>query len=61
MSKFGQYIKETKAEMKNVTWPTRKQTVGFTVAVLIVSIFVAYYLGFFDFLFTQGLERVITR
>jgi preprotein translocase subunit SecE len=59
MNKIINYIKETRAEMNNVKWPTRKQTIGFTVAVLVVSVFIAYYLGLFDFIFKQGLEKLI--
>ena len=61
MNKTIEYFKEVKAEMKNVTWPTRKQTVYFTVAVLLVSGFVAYYLGLFDYLFSRGLELILAR
>jgi preprotein translocase subunit SecE len=61
MEKIINYIKEVIAEAKHVTWPTRKQTLFFTIAVLIVSIFVAYYLGLLDFLFQQGLKLLLTR
>jgi len=61
MSKTIEYLKEVKAEMKNVTWPTRKQTINFTIAVLIVSLFIAYYLGLFDHIFSLGLEWLLTR
>ena len=61
MKKIILYFKETKAEMKNVTWPSRDQSIYFTVAVLLVSVFVAYYLGLFDWIFSQGLQRVITK
>jgi preprotein translocase subunit SecE len=61
MSKIIEYLKEVKSEMKNVTWPTRKQAIFFTVAVLIVSIVVAYLLGLFDQIFSLGLERILQR
>lgn len=61
MSKTTEYFKEVRAEMKNVTWPTRTQTFYFTLGVIIVSLFVAYYLGFFDYIFTRGLEWVLSR
>ena len=61
MSKFIEYIKETKAEMKNVTWPTRRQAVYFTLAVIIISVVVAYYLGLFDFIFAQGLQKLLLK
>ena len=61
MEKIINYKKEVIAEAKNVTWPTRKQTIFFTVAVLAVSVVVAYYLGLLDFLFGQGLKLLLTR
>lgn len=61
MNKTIEYIKEVRAEMKHVTWPSSKQTLFFTVAVLIVSGFVAYYLGFWDYVFTRGLDQLLKR
>ena len=60
MNSMTQYFKEVRAEMKHVTWPTRMQTLYFTIAVLIVSGFVAYFLGFFDYLFSHGLQWLLT-
>ena len=61
MEKSITYIKEVIAEAKNITWPTRNQAIYFTIAVLLISVFIAYYLGFFDYLFSIGLEKLITR
>lgn len=61
MNKTIEYLKEVRTELKNVTWPTRNQTLFFTIAVLIVSVFVAYFLGFFDKLFSAGLEKFLSR
>lgn len=58
--KLTNYVKETKAEMSHVSWPTRKQAIVFTVAVIIFSFAVAFYLGAFDALFTNLLERVLS-
>ena len=51
MSKIGNYLKETRAELRHVNWPTRRQTVAFTVLVICVSLVTAFYLGAFDYLF----------
>jgi len=61
MDKTINYIKEVIAEAKHVTWPTRNQTIFFTVAVLAISVIIAYYLGLLDFLFGQGLKLLLTR
>lgn len=57
MDKITSYFKEVYAESKYITWPTRKQTFYFTIAVLAISLVVAYYLGLLDFLFSRGLEK----
>ena len=57
---IGQYLKDTQGELRHVAWPTRAQTIVYTVLVALLSIFVALYLGLFDFLFTTGLARLVS-
>jgi preprotein translocase SecE subunit len=59
MAGIGQYLKDTQGELRHVAWPTQTQTIVYTVLVAIISIFVALYLGLFDYLFTTGLARVV--
>jgi len=59
MSKLSNYLKETKEEMKHVTWPTRQQTVVFVVLVIVISVVIASYLGLFDYIFSLGLQSII--
>jgi preprotein translocase SecE subunit len=47
--------------MKHVSWPTRRQTTAFTAIVIAISVFVAVLLGFFDYLFTLGIEKFILK
>ncbi len=54
-----QYINETMAEMKHVTWPTRRQTVIYSILVIVVSIAVSAYLGLLDSVFAAGLALLI--
>ncbi|MES2023836.1 MAG: preprotein translocase subunit SecE [Patescibacteria group bacterium] len=60
MSKITEYFKETKAELKHVIWPSRSQTIFYTIIVVAVSVLIAYFLGLFDFLFSRGLEKIIS-
>lgn len=60
MSRIGNYLKDTAAEMKHVSWPTQMQTIIYTVLVIAVSAFVALFLGAFDYLFTQLLDLIIS-
>lgn len=59
MAGIGQYLRETQAELRHVAWPTRTQTIVYTLLVAAISIGVAAYLGFFDFLFTTGISQIV--
>jgi preprotein translocase subunit SecE len=59
MNKITVFFKEVLAEAKHITWPTRKQAIYATIAVLAISIFVAYYLGLLDVIFSKGLEKLL--
>ncbi|MBL7045302.1 MAG: preprotein translocase subunit SecE [Parcubacteria group bacterium] len=59
MMKLINYIKDTKGELKHVSWPTRRQAIVFTALVIIISLFTAALLGFFDFSFSYLLENFV--
>ncbi|MDQ5927684.1 MAG: preprotein translocase subunit SecE [Patescibacteria group bacterium] len=61
MSSFIQYIKDTRSELKHVSWPTRSQTIWFTVLVIVISLLTAVYLGAFDQLFTHIVKTYIIK
>ncbi len=44
-----QFFREVRAELKRVTWATRKETIGATSVVLVLVIIVAVFLGIVDF------------
>ncbi len=56
---LAQYIRDTKGELKHVSWPTRRQAIIFTVIVILISVAVSFYLGLFDALFTFILEKIV--
>jgi len=57
--KLINYIKDTRGELKHVSWPTRRQAIVFTALVIIISLFTAMLLGFFDFIFSYLLENFV--
>jgi preprotein translocase subunit SecE len=59
MNNLITYIKETREELKHVSWPTQKQTMVYTATVVLVSVVVSVFLGFFDFLFSKGVSFLI--
>ena len=58
--KLFDYIRDTKAEMKHISWPTKKQAVGYTVLVIVISIIVSIYLGILDFGLTELVTKIIS-
>ena len=61
MNKLSNYIKESIAEMKKVTWPTKKETRNYTILVIGISIGVALFLGLLDYIFTTGFQFIINK
>ena len=59
MERFLNYLKETKGELQHVSWPSQAQTITFTALVIAISILTAFYLGFFDYLFTLLLQKLL--
>jgi preprotein translocase subunit SecE len=53
------YLNEVRAEMRHVSWPSRRQAITYTVVVVIVALSTAVYLGLLDYLFTTLLQRVL--
>ncbi|MGD9971626.1 MAG: preprotein translocase subunit SecE [Desulfatirhabdiaceae bacterium] len=48
VSQSIQFLREVKVELKKVAWPTRKQTAGSTVAVIILVMLISLFLGVVD-------------
>jgi preprotein translocase SecE subunit len=59
MSRFIDYIQDTRAELRHVAWPTQRQAIIYTTLVVGVSAIVAAFVGAFDYLFTQALDWFI--
>ncbi len=50
------YFKEVKIEMDKVNWPTKNQTVNYTLVVIGASAAVAVFLSVMDYIFGLGLN-----
>ncbi|MFA6253831.1 MAG: preprotein translocase subunit SecE [Candidatus Paceibacterota bacterium] len=61
MNRLLNYFKDTRSEMNHVSWPTREQTINFTVIVLGFSVLIGLLLGVFDFAFSDLLKIFILK
>lgn len=53
------YFRETRGELRKVTWPTRDESVRLTAIVLGVTIAMSAFLWVFDTLFSTGLRELL--
>jgi preprotein translocase subunit SecE len=58
-NKIGQYLKEVRVELGKVNWPTRQQTIRYTLVIIGVSLALAVFLGGLDYLFSFILNKFI--
>ncbi|HER43753.1 MAG TPA: preprotein translocase subunit SecE [Candidatus Eisenbacteria bacterium] len=57
--KIVKFLKETRAEMKKVTWPTRDELVGSTKIVIIATLVVTLFIGVVDQILTLIIRRLL--
>lgn len=60
LEKSTAFLRESYAELKRVTWPTRKEILGSTLVVLIVVGLLMLFIGLFDFILSF-LVRIFVR
>jgi len=54
-----QYTDEIRAEVRKVTWPTRKEAVAGTIGVLVIVGFLTVVLGVVDFVLAELVQLVV--
>lgn len=57
--KLKKYLVESYYEMHKVSWPTKKQTVNYSLLVISMSFAVAVFFGILDYVLNIGLETII--
>ncbi|MEK7650852.1 MAG: preprotein translocase subunit SecE [Patescibacteria group bacterium] len=57
---LANYFRETRVELRQVTWPTRRQTLVYTIVVVVLSLGVALFLGLFDVIFSWLLKLIFS-
>ncbi len=59
MSTLINYLRDVRAELRHVSWPTRSQAINYTIIVLVISVATGLFLGLLDFTFSMVLKRFI--
>jgi preprotein translocase subunit SecE len=58
MKKIIRFFKESFAELKKVTWPSREEVASSTKVVLVSVLLIALALGLVDFLIFTGIDFI---
>ena len=55
-----QFLKEVRQELKKVNWPTRSETISYTIVVLISVVVLTSLVAALDYLFSEAILRLFT-
>ena len=55
------FLIEVRAELKKVTWPSRKEVYSTTLVVMATTVFFGFYLWGLDLVFSRVLSQVLKR
>jgi preprotein translocase subunit SecE len=55
------YLRDTRAELRKVRWPTRQEAWGLTKIVLVVTVAMALFMGLLDYLFSLELSGLVNQ
>lgn len=53
------FIKESRDEIRKVSWPSRQTTIRYTLIVVGACVVIGLVIGGLDFLFGEGLETLL--
>lgn len=61
MNKAISFLKEVRAELEKVVWPSREQTIRYSILVIVVAIVVGLFLGGIDYILTSLQDFLIKK
>lgn len=56
--RLGPFLKEVRAEVKKVTWPSRNEVYSTTIVVIMATLFFGFYLYVMDLLFSYVIKQL---
>ena len=61
MSKIINFFRDVLAELRKVVWPTRRDTIRYTITVILFSLAVAFILGAADYGLLKGFTAILNK
>ncbi len=59
--KFINFVRESKAELQRVTWPTKEAIIGGTAAVILLSLILVIYMWIIDLSLSRLFSMLISK
>ena len=56
LNKVTSFLNEVKVELSKVSWSTRKELVGSTIVVIVITLIMGLFIGLLDLVLSQGLS-----
>jgi preprotein translocase subunit SecE len=56
--RFFNFLKDVRAELRKVTWPSRVEVTSTTIIVIIAMFFFGFYLFFLDVIFSWVISQI---
>nr|MBN2276355.1 preprotein translocase subunit SecE [candidate division Zixibacteria bacterium] len=54
MGKLVKFLKEVRAELNKVTWPTTRELIGSTIVTIVVTVIISVFIGIIDRLLSMA-------
>ena len=59
-NRITKYLKEVRAEVRKVTWPSRQEVVRLSTIVVIVMVVMSLFMALVDFAFSRLMQAIIS-
>jgi len=60
LQKLINYLKGSREEIKKVVWPSKKEATRYTTVIIVITLFLAAFLGLLDFLLAKVFQLIIS-
>ena len=58
--RLSNFLREARAELKKVTWPSKNEVYSTTIVVIFATFFFGFYLYFMDLIFSWVIKQIKT-
>ncbi len=61
IARIREYVQSVRAEVGRVSWPSRKEVLGFTLLVILMTVVLGVYLGLADWVLQQIVRLLLAK